>query len=100
MRDFAGKRYWLVGASEGLGRALALKMSAAGADVIVSARNQERLADLVDDLPGRAVAQVMDVTDQRSVDAACAAVGDVDGMVYLAGVYWPEGAGEWGTAPV
>ena len=97
MRDFAGKRYWLVGASEGLGRALALKMSAAGADVIVSARTEERLADLVDDLPGRAVAQVMDVTDQRSVDAACAAVGDVDGMVYLAGVYWPEGAVEWDT---
>ena len=38
MRDFKSKRYWLVGASEGLGRALALKLSQAGAEVILSAR--------------------------------------------------------------
>ena len=54
MRRFSGKTYWLVGASEGLGRALALALSKAGAEVIVSARNAERLQDLVDELPGPA----------------------------------------------
>ena len=81
MRSFAGTRYWLVGASEGLGRALAQRLSAAGAEVIVSARNEERLVELVEGLPGKASYQVMDVTDQASVDAAVAAVGPVDGMV-------------------
>ena len=95
MRAFAGKRYWLIGASEGLGRALAHRLSAAGAEVIVSARSEDRLADLVAELPGRAIAQAMDVTDQASVDAAAQAIGPVDGMVYLAGVYWPEGAQNW-----
>ena len=98
MRSFAGTRYWLVGASEGLGRALAQRLSAAGAEVIVSARNEERLVELVEGLPGKASYQVMDVTDQASVDAAVAAVGPVDGMVYLAGVYWPMPVESWDGA--
>lgn len=95
MRDFAGKRYWLVGASDGLGAAVAEKLSRMGAEVIVSARSEDKLAKLVADLPGRASYQTVDVSDNDSVVAAAAAVGDVDGVVFLAGVYWPFSAREW-----
>ena len=54
MRDWIGKKYWLVGASDGLGAALAHRISAAGAEVVVSARSAERLSALVDALPGKA----------------------------------------------
>jgi short-subunit dehydrogenase len=54
MREWSGKRYWLVGASEGLGKALAQKLSRSGAEVIVSARNEEKLKAVVAELPGRA----------------------------------------------
>ena len=95
MTDWQGKRYWLVGASEGLGAALAHKINAAGAEVIVSARNAERLEELVQSLPGRARAVALDVRDDASVTEAAKAVGEVDGLVYLAGVYWPMPSTEW-----
>ncbi len=100
MRDFAGKRYWLVGASEGLGLALAERLSRAGAEVILSARSAEGLARAVERMPGKARALAVDVGDGASVLAAAADVGAVDGVVFLAGVYWPMTAKEWDTRAV
>lgn len=95
MRQWQGKRYWLVGASEGLGRALAHRLSASGAELILSARSADRLKSLADELPGSAVVIPVDVSDRKSVDKAVAAAGDIDGLVYLAGVYWPMAAQNW-----
>ena len=95
MIDWQGKRYWLVGASEGLGAALAHVVSRSGAEVIVSARSADRLATLVDELPGKASYQVMDVANMDSVRAAADAIGEVNGVVFLAGVYWPMKSSDW-----
>lgn len=95
MTQWQGKRYWLVGASDGLGAALAQRLSRAGAEVIVSARSEDKLKELADSLPGKARAVTVDVSDMDSVTKAAEAVGEVDGVVYLAGVYWPFGAKEW-----
>jgi NADP-dependent 3-hydroxy acid dehydrogenase YdfG len=95
VREWLGKRYWLVGASEGLGRELALLISRAGAEVIVSARSKDRLDTLVDELPGKGRAVLVDVADLAAVQAAVAEVGEIDGVVYLAGVYWPMAAQDW-----
>ena len=95
MIDWQGKRYWLIGASEGLGAALAHKLNAAGVEVIVSARNEDRLKALVAELPGKASYVTVDVSDRASVAAAADQVGQIDGMVYLAGVYWPMKAQDW-----
>ena len=95
MRDLQDKRYWLVGASDGLGAALARRMSAAGAHVVVSARSEDSLKALVDDLPLEGSFQTVDVSDDASVAEAAQAVGDIDGVVFLAGVYWPFSAAEW-----
>ena len=95
MIDWAGKRYWLVGASEGLGEALAQKMSAAGVHLILSARSEDKLHELAGRLPGKTDVVPVDVSDTDSVKAAAEAVGDIDGVVQLAGVYWPFGAKDW-----
>ena len=64
MRDFTGKRYWLVGASEGLGRALAEGLSRRGAHLVLSARNRDRLEELAAALPGAAEAADGDAIDR------------------------------------
>lgn len=94
MRDFAGKRYWLIGASEGLGRSLAQLLHDAEAEVIVSARSQDRLDELVGQLGAPASAVACDVGDLSSLQMAADKIGPVDGMVFLAGVYWPMTAQE------
>ena len=95
MRQFTGKRYWLVGASEGLGAALAEALSRAGAEVILSARNEAGLQAVASGLPGPSQCQPVDVTDADSVCRAADAIGPVDGVVYLAAVYWPMPAVRW-----
>ncbi|MEL6800455.1 MAG: SDR family NAD(P)-dependent oxidoreductase [Pseudomonadota bacterium] len=97
MREWAGKRYWLIGASEGLGRSLALAMSKMGCQLVLSARNAERLQALADELPGKAEIKTVDVGDRAALEAAATEIGPIDGMVYLAGVYWPINAKEWNT---
>jgi NADP-dependent 3-hydroxy acid dehydrogenase YdfG len=100
MREFRGKRYWLVGASEGLGRALAERLSAAGAEVILSARSAERLAEVAATLPGPSLVLPVDVADTASVRGAAAAAGQIDGVVFLAGLYWPMAAQDWNADQV
>lgn len=95
MSAWAGKRYWLVGASEGLGAALAHKMSAAGVHLVLSARSEEKLHALAAQLPGKSDVVTVDVSDADSVKAAADAAGDIDGVVQIAGVYWPFGAKAW-----
>jgi short-subunit dehydrogenase len=95
MRDWPGKRYWLVGASQGLGRAVAQELSKTGAELILSARNEGALRELADGLPGKSDVVPIDVSDAASVAEAAAAAGKVDGLVYLAGVYWPLTASEF-----
>ncbi len=95
MIGWAGKRYWLVGASEGLGAALAHKMSAAGVHLILSARSEDKLNELAASLPGKSEVVPVDVSNADSVKAAAEVVGDIDGIVQIAGVYWPFGAKNW-----
>ena len=93
--EFSSRTYWLVGASDGLGAAIAKKLSAAGATVILSARSADKLNAMSEALPGRTRVQPMDLSDTQSVRDAAAAIGPVDGVVLVAGQYWPFGAKDW-----
>jgi len=100
VRDFQGKRYWLVGASAGLGRSVAERMSQLGVELVLSARNKGELTELSNALPGKSHVVPMDVADEDSVAKAAKMAGEVDGVVYLAGVYWPQSAKQWNAKEV
>lgn len=93
-----GRRYWLIGASEGLGAALAEAMSQRGARLVLSSRRADALEAVARPLGAEVVP--MDVADPVSVAAAAAQVGEVDGLVWLAAVYWPMRAQDWDTEKV
>ena len=94
MKDWIGKKYWLVGASEGLGEALAHTLSRVGAELILTARSREKLETLAQALPGRAVVEPGDVTDADGLQEIFDR-HEIDGVVQMAGVYWPFGAKDW-----
>ena len=99
MSSFDGKTYWIIGASEGLGRALAEALSGQGAHLVLSARNADRLAEICAALP-HARSVTLDVTDLKAVRRAVAEAGEVDGLVYNAGAYEPMRSGGWDTDAV
>ncbi|MFY0681620.1 MAG: SDR family NAD(P)-dependent oxidoreductase [Thalassovita sp.] len=94
MSHFAGKTYWLIGASEGLGREIAIALDQHGATLVLSARSQQRLQDLASGLSNARVVP-MDVTDPRSVQAAAQGLGPIDGVIYNAGAYDPMPTQDW-----
>ena len=69
---FCGKTAIVTGASEGIGRAVALTLARAGAAVAVFARREERLDDLVAEIAaagGKALAVVGDAGAVADIDA-------------------------------
>ena len=100
IRDWRGQRVWLVGASSGIGAALARELFDRGARVAVSARRAGALEALVPDAAReRALVVPMDVTDAASVAAAHRQVlaqwGGIDLTIWVAGTYAPLRAQEF-----
>ena len=73
----------VTGASSGIGLATARRLSAAGFEVVVGARREDRLRALAAELGGRAIG--LDVTDPDSVQRFCAAVPDCRVLINAAG---------------
>src|SRR5580658_379224 len=88
-----GRVALVTGASQGIGRACALKLAAAGATVAVAARNQQKLTELVEQIEaagGKASAFPLDVADEEQVKAAFKSalgqLGKIDVLINNAGI--------------
>ncbi len=96
-RSFKQSRVLLTGASSGIGRALALELAAAGAELVLLARREERLEELAaeirarfSDLSPKVLTVCGDVTDpqtrQVAVETARRELGGIDYLINNAGV--------------
>jgi len=91
--SLSGRVALVTGASQGIGRACALKLAQSGATVVAAARNQEKLNDLVGQIAasgGKAAAFPVDVADEEQIKTACKAIigqfGKIDILVNNAGI--------------
>lgn len=89
--DLRGKTIWIIGASSGLGAALARQCAFDGARVAISARRQSALEDVYKSLSGKDHEMaLLDVTDmptfRRAFEKIKTAFGQIDYVIYCSGV--------------
>lgn len=89
----SGRIALVTGASQGIGRACAIRLAESGAAVAVAARNQDKLNELVQEITakgGQAAAFPLDVADEEqiksAIKAAIAQFGKLEILVNNAGI--------------
>lgn len=85
----SGRRALVTGASSGLGLSTARALAAAGVDVVIASRSEEKLAVALRSLPANASAIAADVSDpddvSRLVEEATRRLGTIDILIANAG---------------
>ncbi|HYL11407.1 MAG TPA: 3-oxoacyl-[acyl-carrier-protein] reductase [Terriglobales bacterium] len=91
--SLSGRVALVTGASQGIGRACALRLAKAGAIVALAARNQERLNDVAKEIAGfggKAAVFVMDVAEEEQIKSTFKSVlgelGKVDILINNVGI--------------
>lgn len=82
-----GKRVLVTGASSGIGKAVAQECAKCGAQLVLTARNEERLKATLDSLEGEGHTMVIaDLTNQDELVALVGQLEPADGVVLCAGI--------------
>src|SRR5690606_28269164 len=92
MGGFSGRRVWIIGASAGIGSALARAFAREGARLVLSARNVDALQELADECGGGEVV-ALDIGRPGDLERAAGLValgGPLDIVVCTAALYEPS----------
>jgi short-subunit dehydrogenase len=86
--DYQGKHIWIIGASSGIGFALAKELAERGARLTLSARRHDQLENLVASIGKNCSAYPLDATVDNSMKLAAEQIKP-DSVIYLAADYMP-----------
>ena len=94
--SYRGQSIWIIGASSGIGAALASTLAARGAQLILSSRQQAALERLNHRLGGGHQVLPVDVADADSLVQAVKEIKQVDSVIFMAAIYAPDAANTQG----
>lgn len=90
--SLAGKTILVTGASSGIGKACAIECSRAGAKLVITGRNEQRLNDTLENLDGEGhISVITDVSDEEGIKSLISTLPKLDGVLLAAGIVemWP-----------
>jgi short-subunit dehydrogenase len=91
--SFGGENIWIIGASSGIGAALARELSSGGATLVLSARSKNALEAIQNELGNQHYIYPLDVANYGEVEGAAnyitKTVGKIDRVVFMAAIYKP-----------
>ena len=95
MHDYQGQYIWIIGASSGIGEALAAELAKRGACLALSARRADKLEALATTLDGDGhIIAPLDVSDAETIQSAQKTLLNtfprIDRVIFLAAIYSPH----------
>lgn len=91
--DFSNERVWIIGASSGIGRALAIELANRGANLVLSARSHDKLRQLRNELGQQHTVLPVDLGLSDSIESAARVLRDeaqtIDRVILMAAQYQP-----------
>ncbi len=89
--ELSGKNILVTGASSGIGKGISILLSKVGANVIMAARNEERLKETLKEMePGSHSYYVIDLTNIKDIEAMfesiCSNEKKLNGIIHSAGI--------------
>lgn len=84
-----GKNIWIIGASSGIGAALASVLNERGARLILSARSEDRLRKVSENLNSETILLPLDITSVEEIKLALGKLEKLDAVIFLAATYQP-----------
>lgn len=92
-QNYKDEVIWIIGASSGIGHALALELAAAGAKLMLSARRKNLLDELQAEIGAQHMVFPLDVADTamtaRTAQAIVDANGRIDRVIFMSAAYTP-----------
>ncbi len=90
MTTHKGKTIWIIGASSGIGEALARELAKQGVHLILSARSEDKLNAINESLGGMHTVQPLDAGNAKSVSSAAQTLKKIDSVIFMAALYVPH----------